>query len=862
MKKVFVLLLFTRLYAAAFAQNASDFTIDGNGIITAYKGWDTAVVIPAQIGGRQVTGIGDKAFISMDLTGVTFPQGIKSIGQEAFSNNKLTSLSLPDGVSVGVNAFTNNQSLTSLTIGNNVTVGSRAFAGNQLTALTIGDSVSIASEAFSGNQLTRLTMGSNCSVGNSAFSNNKLTSLSLPDGVSIGAGAFTNNQLTSVTIGNNVSIGARAFAGNMFSDNRLATLTIGNGVSIAPEAFSGNPLTSLAIGSGGSIGNNAFANHRLTNITLGANINFIDFDYAALGRGVYYDYYCNERKAGTYNASANYPSKNNGDYTFIEGRYGVVFIEYKGSGGNRLIIPRELNGTAVKGIGDRAFREKNISRMQLPDGLVFIGREAFYGNALTSLTMPNSVAYIGTGAFHGNELTELGFAGNRRVIIIEARDSRNDGWGDSWNGEGALRISVNGANFQYLRAVGPGGKDFLFAGTGDEVVFYWVAGSSQGENSFVVYYSDNPPNPELGTTESGKILLYKNYGDLTNTTNGERLGSFTVLNVNQPIVTYDADGGTPAPSAVAVENGSKINQPPAMTRTGWTFDKWYTDPARTTAAAFPITVTGNVNLYAKWTGRTGSTGIELIRVEGGSFQMGSNDRQDFGASPPHTVTLTGFYIGKYPVTQDQYQAVMGSNPSNFKSTPASGEAQGRRPVENVTWYDAVEFCNKLSAKEGLQPVYTISGRTPTTGYPITGGTVTPNTGANGYRLPTEAQWEYAARGGNGSPGNYTYAGSNNIGNVAWYSENSNGMTHEVGKKAPNGLGIYDMSGNVWEWCWDWYGDYSSSAQTNPVGAVSGALRVMRGGSWFNPAENVRSAYRYYFDPLYRYVDFGFRLVRP
>ena len=201
------------------------------------------------------------------------------------------------------------------------------------------------------------------------------------------------------------------------------------------------------------------------------------------------------------------------------------------------------------------------------------------------------------------------------------------------------------------------------------------------------------------------------------------------------------------------------------------------------------------------------------------------------------------------------------NLSSFSSDPASGEVQENRPVECVTWYDAVEFCNKLSEKERLQKVYTISGRSPATGYPITSATVTADWSKNGYRLPTEAQWEYTAKGGNGSPGNYTYLGSNTIGDVAWYTNNSGSKTHEVGKKAPNGLGLYDMSGNVWEWCWDWYGSYSDGSQTDPSGASSGTVRVSRGGSWNNSKEIVRSAIRYYNYPRYQYY-YGFRLVRP
>lgn len=186
---------------------------------------------------------------------------------------------------------------------------------------------------------------------------------------------------------------------------------------------------------------------------------------------------------------------------------------------------------------------------------------------------------------------------------------------------------------------------------------------------------------------------------------------------------------------------------------------------------------------------------DMVWVEGGTFTMGSNDGE-INEKPTHQVTLSGFYISKYEVTQELWQAVMDANPSEFKG-------DSRRPVENVSWYDCQEFINKLNHKTG-----------------------------KAFRLPTEAEWEFAARGGNQSCG-YYYSGSNDRDAVAWYrGENSHlNSTYCVGKKSPNELGLYDMSGNVYEWCQDWYGSYSSEPQTNPSGPSSGTRRVLRGGCW-------------------------------
>ena len=219
--------------------------------------------------------------------------------------------------------------------------------------------------------------------------------------------------------------------------------------------------------------------------------------------------------------------------------------------------------------------------------------------------------------------------------------------------------------------------------------------------------------------------------------------------------------------------------------------------------------------------------FEMVYVEGGSFDMGATTEQGGDANsdeyPVHSVTLSEYYIGRCEVTQELWEAVMGSNPSCFIGA--------QKPVERVSWYECQEFVSRLNS---------LTGRT--------------------FRLPTEAEWEYAARGGKKSS-HYKYSGSGNIGNVAWYKDNSgSSSTHPVGTKSPNELGIYDMSGNVWEWCSDRYGDYSAGAQTNPQGPSSGSYRVLRGGSWYNSARLCRVSYRVNDDPGRSNYGLGLRLV--
>ena len=226
--------------------------------------------------------------------------------------------------------------------------------------------------------------------------------------------------------------------------------------------------------------------------------------------------------------------------------------------------------------------------------------------------------------------------------------------------------------------------------------------------------------------------------------------------------------------------------------------------------------------------------FKMVAVEGGTFQMGATSEQQNPYSdekPVHDVTLSSYYIGETEVTQALWEAVMGSNPSCFKGSD--------NPVECVSYNDCVAFVKKLNDK------LKAAGQLPA---------------GREFRLPTEAEWEYAARGGNRSRG-YQYSGSNTLSSVAWYGESwDTGSTHPVKKKQANELGLYDMSGNVWEWCYDWYYDYSSSSQTNPKGPSTGSGRVLRGGSWNYLAQNCRVAYRYNYSPDYRINYGGLRLA--
>jgi len=278
-------------------------------------------------------------------------------------------------------------------------------------------------------------------------------------------------------------------------------------------------------------------------------------------------------------------------------------------------------------------------------------------------------------------------------------------------------------------------------------------------------------------------------------------------------ISWTPTGGSPAQPLTVAKTATSQNITGLTNATSYTFTVKSVDTTGNKSSGTTLLQTPNAPVGVSATIGT------LTAVVGGTFNNGTSN-----------MTVSSFHMSTYEITQAQYTTVTGNSPSSYLGDTS-------RPVESVTWYDAAEFCNKLSDRDGLSKVYTITGRTPANGYPITSATVTMTIANSGYRLPTEAEWEFAARGGNLTHG-YTYSGSNTQNNVAWWEINSQSRTHPVGTKAANELGLYDMTGNVAEWCWDWYADYPSGAQNDYVGpapttppGMNGPLKAFRGASW-------------------------------
>ena len=280
--------------------------------------------------------------------------------------------------------------------------------------------------------------------------------------------------------------------------------------------------------------------------------------------------------------------------------------------------------------------------------------------------------------------------------------------------------------------------------------------------------------------------------------------------------------------------------------------------------------------------------VDVVWVQGGSFNRGQEPGFSGGdTGPVYTITISAFYLGRHQVTREQWTTVMAGNPNgipdtniNWSSAPANFHEflfnVNRRPVTHVSWYDAIVFSNRMSIQRGLIPAYELPnqwpGATSWSNDPDTWGAVPtiPSErwdnvrivpGSTGYRLPTEAQWEFAAKGGNDQRP-YTFAGNNAATEVGWIHDNSGSSPRMVGRLPANSLGLHDMTGNAWEWVWDWFGGYTALPPTDPVGASSGSDRVVRGGGWGSGANVARSVFRGIGNPIDRGSGFGFRVARP